>query len=622
MLKKLLAGVITAVLSLGAVALIAGPASAHHNTINVAVTCATDGQYKVTWSVTNSEGDKTEVITASNLPAAVNATLGFGETKQFLQFVSEPQNLQLTTTGYWAATNVYSNDSGWLDKSAFPTGCIKLTAGATQAPSVCDGPNHFTDPTYSLTPVTGVQYTVNGSIKGAGGPFPATNGTSLHIEASVTDPKYELTGTKVWDFTFTEPAGPCTVKVVPVKPILTQAICTGPGDHDEAFYTVTAVTGVLYYIKVNGGAEQPLAPGKYVIPDGTNTVQVIAKGDALNYYIIDGDPVIYDIETLNPAGLCLKLVEPKDPDPKNDECSANASGVVPPTTYTLIYREHVIYQVSVNGGPAVDRIITQDTTYDVVPRDATVVVTARVDDPTKYEIKPWTWSHTFVDRGDCKLKVTPIKPGADDQYCDKTDPNHPIQLEGVINIEDLPNFVYFIDGKPAVIGENFVTPGIHTVTVVLTDPSKYKLDPSVQLPFTFDIQPGLCMPDFIVTPAAASSQIGCFSAGSYTLSNNLNDPNAIIWTVNGTQVAPGKYTVTNSGTVNIVATAKAPRYGLTPGAQSTWTVSFHKPSVCDLETLALTGQSPTGLLIVADLFVVTGLALFAVRAMRRRPEMI
>ncbi len=43
MFKKLLAGVITAVLSLGAVALIAGPASAHHNTIDVKVSCATDG---------------------------------------------------------------------------------------------------------------------------------------------------------------------------------------------------------------------------------------------------------------------------------------------------------------------------------------------------------------------------------------------------------------------------------------------------------------------------------------------------------------------------------------------------------------------------------------------------
>ena len=258
MLKKLLAGVITAVLSLGAVALIAGPASAHHNTIDVKVSCATDGSYKVTWGVKNSEGDKTEVITASNLPAALNASLGFGERKEFLQFVSTPQDLTLNITGTWSQ-RVQPAQLRVLSAGSFPTGCIKVTAGATPAYSLCDGPNHFTAPTYSLTPVTGVQYTVNGAPKGAGGPFPATNGTTLHIEASVTDPKYELAGTKVWDFTFTEPAGPCTVKVVPVKPILTQAICTGPGDHDLAFYTITAVTGVLYYVKIDGGAEQPVA---------------------------------------------------------------------------------------------------------------------------------------------------------------------------------------------------------------------------------------------------------------------------------------------------------------------------------------------------------------------------
>ena len=28
--------------------------------------------------------------------------------------------------------------------------------------------------------------------------------------------------------------------------------------HDLAYYTVTAVTGVLYYVKVDGGAEQPI----------------------------------------------------------------------------------------------------------------------------------------------------------------------------------------------------------------------------------------------------------------------------------------------------------------------------------------------------------------------------
>ena len=78
MLKKILAGAITAVLSLGVVALVASPASAHHNTINPTVTCATDGSYKVDWAVTNSESNKTEVITASSNTALVPVGTSFG----------------------------------------------------------------------------------------------------------------------------------------------------------------------------------------------------------------------------------------------------------------------------------------------------------------------------------------------------------------------------------------------------------------------------------------------------------------------------------------------------------------------------------------------------------------
>ncbi len=69
--------------------------------------------------------------------------------------------------------------------------------------------------------------------------------------------------------------------------------------------------------------------------------------------------------------------------------------------------------------------------------------------------------------------------------------------------------------------------------------------------------------------------------------------------------------------MNIVAAPNAPDYGFAHGVQTSWTVDFKKPTVCDVETLALTGQSPTGLLIAADLLVVAGLALFAVRAVRR-----
>lgn len=635
MLKKLLAGVITAVLSLGAVALIASPAEAWRNTVSGQVSCAGD-KYLVTWSVKNSEANYSETIIESNRGAVpVPTTIGFGATATFTETVSSPQDLTLEVVGQWIWNDGQSQEkarnSGSISQSSFPLGCLKVTPSATPAPSVCDGPNQFTVPQYTLGAVTGVQYTVDG-VPTAPGTYDATNGTSVHIEASVTDPKYEIVGTSVWDFTFTEPTPACTVKVVPVKPIVTQAVCTGPGDSDLAYYTITAVTGVLYYVKIDGGAEQPVAAGKHDIPDGTSTVQVIAKGDAANYYVIENGPIVYDVETLNPVGLCLELVIPLEPDPVNDACDALAPGVIPATTYTLFYVEHLIYEVSVDNGAPVDVILTQNTTFNVSPRDARIHVTARVDDPTKYEVAPWSWTMVFFDFGDCKTKLTPLEPLATDQFCEEdTLPlvqsklaagaaTAKIQRQGTITIPATPVGVqYYLDGAPVGAGVYTVTPGLHQVTADVIDGSTTKLDPAVVLPFEFDIKPGLCQPDALVIPAATSNQVGCFSAGSYTLANNT-DPNAIIWTVNGNQVAPGKYSVSNSGTVTIEAAANAPVYGLEPGAQTSWTVDFKKPTVCDLETLALTGQSPTGLLIVADIFVVTGLALFAVRAMRRRPE--
>jgi hypothetical protein len=622
MLKKLLAGVITAVLSLGVVVLVAGPASAHHNTIKVNVVCATDGGYKVTWSVTNSESDKTEKITQSNMPAVVpiNTTFGFSETKQFVQIVSEPQNLELVLTGYWQATNYYSTDKGWLGKDSFPTGCIKVTAEATSSPSVCTGPNQYSAPSYTLKAVTGVIYTVDGATKAAG-TYPAVNGTTVNIVASVTDPKYELVGTKSWSFEFKAPVDPCTVTVEPVAPDFKQQVCTGPGDHSLATYTIPAVTGVLYFVKIDGGAEQPISAGTHNIPDGVNTVEVIAKGDAANYYVITGGTKIYPVFTVNPAGLCLVEIIPLTPDPTQAVCDVvNHPGVVPSSTYTLLYVPHVVYLVSTDNVNFTPVTITGNTTYPVAP-GTHIYVKATVDDPTKYQTSAFAWDHLFTDPGDCKPEVTPVAPDVSHQFCDDSDPTNPILVDGAILITAATNITYYIDGNLAVVGLNPVAPGAHTVTATF-DTTKYKLAPGAQTSFPVTINPGECLPtEPLVTPAVASSQIGCFSSGSYTLSNDLNDPNAVIWTVNGTQVAPGKYTVSSAASLTMVATPNAPQYGFPAGVQTTWTVNFQKPSVCDLETLALTGQSPTGLLIVADLLVVAGLALFGVRAMRRRPEM-
>lgn len=616
MLKKVLAGLITAVLSLGVVALVAGPASAHHNTIWPEVACATDGTYKITWSVQNSENAKSEVIVQSSNTSVVpvNETFGFGETKYFTQYVTEVKDYSLTLRGFWADGNVYNDSTGTLTKGRFPTGCITVTPEATPSPSVCDGPNHYTDPSYTLKPVTGVVYTVDGVVKSAS-TYPAANGSTVHIVATVSDPKYKITGTSTWDFTFKAPDETCTVKVEPVQPDIHQQACSGPGDHTLAEYFIPDTTGVLYYSKING-VETLRTTGWYPVPDGVVDFQVIAKPDSAKYYVFtDGSSSkIYDL-TVIPAGTCLVDVEPKQP--KADDAVCTGPGVFTPTQLTLYYVEHVVYQVTVNGASTAYPI-TKDTVIPLAQGDV-VSVTATVDDGSKYQIKPknWSFSHTFAAPGDCKVIIEEVEPDPTNQFCDDSVTPR-VVVPGTVTIFPADNVEYFLDGKLTAPGTYDVTPGDHEITISF-DATKYKLGAGAHtFPYRFTIEPGQCLPTHpLLTPLTTSTQIGCFTAGSYTLSNSIGDADAVIWTVNGSQVAQGKYTVTGSGTVSITATPNAPDYGFNPGVQTSWTIDFQKPSVCDVETLAYTGQSPTGLLIAADLLVVTGLALFAMRAVRR-----
>jgi hypothetical protein len=617
MFKKVLAGLITAVLSLGVVALVAGPASAHHNTIWPEVACATDGSYKITWAVENSEYNKTEVIVDSSNPAVVpvNTSFGFHETMYFVQTVTEVKNYSLSLRGFWADGNVYNDSTGTLTKDRFPTGCITLTPDATPTPSVCDGPNHYTNPTYTLKDVgPGVKYTVDGGVKGPG-TYPATNGTTVHIVATVTDPKYKIAGPGVWDLKFDAPSETCTVKVEPVAPDIKQQACDGPGKYKLAEYFIPDTTGVLYYSKING-VETLRTTGWYPVPDGVTDFQVIAKPDSAKYYVFkDGSSSkIYDLKVI-PAGTCLYDVEPKTP--KADDAVCTGPGTSTPTQLTLYPVSHVVYQVNVNGTTTAYPI-TVDTVIPLKQGDV-VTVTATVDDPAKYQIKPgnWKYEHTFATPGDCKVKVTPVAPDPTNQYCDDSVTPR-VLVDGTITIKPADNVEYYLDGVLKAPGTYKVAPGPHEVTIKF-DTDKYYLDPASHIfPFPFTIKPGQCLPTHeLLTPLTASTQIGCFTAGSYTLSNSIGDAAAVIWTVNGSQVAQGKYTVSGSGTVNITATPNAPDYGFNPGVQTSWTIDFQKPAVCDVEVLATTGQSPTGLLIAADMLVVAGLALFAMRAVRR-----
>ena len=162
-----------------------------------------------------------------------------------------------------------------------------------------------------------------------------------------------------------------------------------------------------------------------------------------------------------------------------------------------------------------------------------------------------------------------------------------------------------------------LAPGDYTVAVTAAE--GYELTSEASYSLTIAAHTGTCkqlVEHPIVTPIVTSSQLGCTTGGSYTLSNDLSAPDGVIWTVDGSPVSAGTYQVTSAGTVNVHAAPNGPSYGFGEGQQQDFTLTFARAASCDLNTLALhdgtlasTGTNPTGLLVLAGFLALFGLAL-------------
>jgi hypothetical protein len=128
----------------------------------------------------------------------------------------------------------------------------------------------------------------------------------------------------------------------------------------------------------------------------------------------------------------------------------------------------------------------------------------------------------------------------------------------------------------------------------------------------------------LVVPIVTQAQLGCDGTGSYTLANDLNIAAAVNWTVDGTPgVVAGTYPVSSPGTVDVHADPAAPLYGFTGGQLQDWTLVFTAASGCELTTLALTGFTPTGLIIAATVLMFGAMAMFQIqRVLSRRDGLI
>lgn len=462
----------------------------------------------------------------------------------------------------------------------------------------------------SATPLTGGTVDVTS--------FPTTIVIVAKANAGYTFPAGTTT---TWTFTFSSP-GDCHVDVTPAAVVSNPATCTAPGVSSDNGFTITATPGVIYHVSTDN---TPLAAGFHSLGSGASSIEIVATAEA--HYVLTG--TVDWTFTFVAATDCLVPVPAGDPVFVDGGCDVSGNAVV--GTYTVLEADHVHYVASVNGGAPTPLVV--DVKNPAQPGDS-VVITPIVD--AGYVITPAILtehlSHVFATPGLCKADF--IKPAATSQSCIVTGGDGQLDSEVVKaavthtltdafitipSLADSPHVTYFIDNVIAAPGKHVLKPGTYVVSAVAN--TGYFLQ-GYNGPWTEVLTSAEPCSDLIthplVSPLASQHQLGCFANGSYTLSNSINDAAALTWTVNGSIVSPGTYSVNSAGTVTVHAAANGPAYGLENGAITDWTFHFVRPTSCDLTTLALTGSTPTGWIVFGYLLLISGLTLVAVRFARRR----
>jgi len=716
MLKKLLAGVSALALSLGMIALVAGPASAHTNTVNATVACNTDdGSYVITWTVKNSESNKAETITASSNTAVVplNTAIAAGATGSYQQTVTAPGNYSLTVTGLWSdnfsvsasgsvkhsdfpkgcepsnshnpvtlchATPVDTAANGWNDitvdddavfkeghgtqhdadiipafdywtqdggtgawtKNHFPgknlgtvfygvTGAQILAAGCfvpvtptapTFNQAICTDAGVAGNGSYVIPSTTGVVYSVSidggAFVDAVAGTYPVVPVKSIVVKATSSDSGlYKLTGTVQWNVTFNS-AGDCILDEVSVTPTFTDAICDD-GELSDSSYTLTAVTGIDYQASTDNVTFTPISAGPHLIPAGTH-IWIIATAET--GYSISGAT---SWDHLFPTPLCDGV--PTDPTATDKTCVVNEDGhgsfhsgfITIPNSLGVQY---YINDTAVDAGDIPE-----------VPDTYQVTATAKDGFALTDDYPAGGWSLTIKDAAGCG-NVHPVEPNVVDETCKTSvDSLFGTLVTGYIDIPTTEGVNYYINGVLAGAGHHDLPPGDYTVTFAAI-PDYTLAGDFPKDGWTEHIGAAVdCIQettDASVFPIVTSTQGTCTTDGTYTLSNDLiqdapdfpGAADAVIFTVEGSPVAAGTYHVTAPATVHVHAEPNLPDFTFDGGQQQDWTLPFTAATTCDLKTLALTGTTPAGGMLLAYFMLLAGLGVVAVRAVRRhgRPQ--
>jgi len=409
----------------------------------------------------------------------------------------------------------------------------------------------------------------------------------------------------------------------------TNPVCTD-GNIVAGFITVTVTTGVTYVITNSSNTVIGFdGTGKTAgLPAGSYTVAVSASSSAYNLT----------------SASSIPLTIAADPEDCGSVLPTDVAGAASRTNPVCTDAHIVSGFITVTITTGVTYVITNDAdgSHTPIAFDGTTGKTGNLP-AGSYTVAVSASSSAYnltsassipltiaADPSDCGSVGGEVTPAAvpTGQTC-STDPENPGTVPGFITVSNVGTITYTItrDSDSSTYGYNAngksvaLEPGAYTVHPEAKSGSTLSSTADIHVTVTaFD---GKCQlsTDALATPQVAKDP-GCSAHGSYTLSNSLNDPAAIIWTVNGFPAADGPHSVNGPATLTVHAAANAPTFGLTGGAQTDWTLTFADPSSCgDLKTLALTGTDDgTPLLAASALLMLLGVALMrSGLRIRRRP---
>jgi len=390
------------------------------------------------------------------------------------------------------------------------------------------------------------------------------------------------------------------------EPLLTAGQCdilTGPS---SAFITIPTTTpGLIYSI---GGADYA-AGDKVNLPAGPYQVDVRAIPGVTNtgpsqftgtVAVVDCEEEEYVAPTVTPQ-TCDKVI------------GGTKDG-------SLLFTLNSDMEYWLDG-----TLVTTALVSNVTPGAHTVKVVPAVGHHLKGGVDTFTVTVPAAVGCD-NVYTTPLDPFADPEICDPQSTN---TLDGSITVVHIAGVQWFIgtkaDGSDKVaVGDDttvgnvkYAYPaGDYFVFAEAVDPT-ISIKPGHEVfPLTVDFPKDLCTLGFFDPSASATSAV-CNAAGDDRGTITVDIMPGVTYAFQGgptittaqTKVAPGTYTV--------VATPDDPRSAL---SRDTWVLTVTAPVtiLCDLETLAFTGQNSNGVWILAILLLQAGLVLVAVQFVRMR----